>query len=144
MINPSEVSQLTFLGDAVIKSFLLMAIALTLLLVLRRGSAAVRHHIGLLSLVCLLIAPLLGVILPEFNDPMLSTQVAVSPVLSPVSPFEIAGAPPELLDGLEHQGSSPPAESLSLPSTGSSRGLSWMETLLIIWLTGAVLMFFPI
>ena len=56
MINPSEVSQLNFLGDAVIKSFLLMAIALTLLLVLRRGSAAVRHHIGLLSLVCLFVS----------------------------------------------------------------------------------------
>ncbi|MGH7505251.1 MAG: M56 family metallopeptidase, partial [Longimicrobiales bacterium] len=61
---------LGFLAGAALKGGLLLAIAAVATLVLRRASAATRHQLWLVAVVCALVVPALGLVLPRLAVPV--------------------------------------------------------------------------
>lgn len=146
LLDLSDAGRLNFLADAAIKSFLLMAAALALLFMLRRASAAMRHHIGLLSLVCLLVSPCLGLILPAFNEAVISAEIPVAERPLPVPGIVVTNAagtatPLEPGNTVSQPAAVAPAtkEAAKPPS---SREPSWLEYGLMLWLIGVVMVSF--
>lgn len=78
MSSLSTVDALTRIGtDATIKATLLLVIALLATKLLRNSSAAVRHHIWSLTMVGLLLLPILSLLLPPWQIPILPANELV-------------------------------------------------------------------
>lgn len=103
------------------KSTLVLAAATALTWALRRSSAAARHTLWSLTLLCLLALPVLSTALPHLELPLLPSLPGAN------RSVEVAGAE---LDGV----GAPLEQEAALPSTPT-----WREGLLLAWLAGASL-----
>ena len=133
------------LWDASLKSLFLLAIAGVVMLCLRRASAATRHLIMLLTLLCLLLLPLLSSTLPGWRIRWPRTATVLPPVsqtLQTTFPNALLSpAPPAI------QSTSPAAGGAPLPAVPDapkSASVPWSLLGGGLWLIGVCAVLVPV
>ncbi|HXW07331.1 MAG TPA: HEAT repeat domain-containing protein [Vicinamibacterales bacterium] len=144
-----EPAAMLLIADAVIKATLLLSLAGLVAAVLRRSSAATRHLVWTLGLMCALAVPALSLAVPRWQLPIVTVERAVPeprldagrsvPANAP-APRQSRHQSSPLRDG-DAPGRSMPGAPSPAPPAGTPllSNVSWPAVLGAVWLAGALL-----
>ena len=134
------------LVDAVIKASMILAIAACASFVLRRASAAARHLVWTLALCSAIVLPVLTVVLPKWQLPIVtivSEHAVRAEATAPAPDFPAAPALSRTGTQADTNEAAPavaePRATVAARVWRSMPAMTWQETLLGIWLAGAAL-----
>jgi HEAT repeat protein/beta-lactamase regulating signal transducer with metallopeptidase domain len=141
IINELPLSWLT-LADAVVKASLILLAAALTSLILRRASAALRHLVWTLALCSVLLLPVVSLALPKWQLGLVtvrSTAAAVESTVAadaPEDPAPLVATAPRL--GRTSQADAGTVEPVAVSRASWLPRMSWQAALLAVWLLGAV------
>lgn len=155
LLNESQaIGWIGMLAEFAIKGAMILAAAALINLLGRRAAAATRHQIWALALGGMLIAPILGMILPargvSFLPSFPSQREAIRLEVTPLAPStqtpagsttQIPEASEQIAGGEAFVSLAPSTVSMQTapePAWYSLDGLHWPQGLLIVWLLGAL------
>ena len=140
IINELPLSWLT-LADAVVKASLILLAAALTSLILRRASAALRHLVWTLALCSVLLLPVVSLALPKWQLGLVtvrSTAAAVESTVAadgPEDPAPLVATAPRLGRTSQDAGT---VEPVAVSRASWLPRMSWQAALLALWLLGAV------
>ena len=136
------------LVDSIIKATLILVLAACASLALRRASAAVRHLVWTLALCSAVVLPVLTVVLPKWQVPLVRIA-SDAPVVHGALDLEESATPGrqpriEKSDAIAIVDAAPVAlapEPFMVRARGLVASITWQQALLGLWLAGALAIF---
>jgi HEAT repeat protein/beta-lactamase regulating signal transducer with metallopeptidase domain len=125
-------------ADAIVKATLVLGAAAVVSYALRRASAAVRHMVWTIALLCALVVPVLAVALPRWQLPIVTLQSSAPAVVAPAPVAETTPAveplnPPRILRAPGTKTAAAPVE----PARPVFTMPAWPVLALALWAAGA-------